>query len=52
MAGLRRAFEFPILATAAYAQQFADWVVGPGGKQAIAAYRIGGEPLFFPNARR
>jgi tungstate transport system substrate-binding protein len=49
---LRRAFEFPILATAAYAQQFADWGVGPGRKQAIAAYRIGGEPLFFPNARR
>jgi tungstate transport system substrate-binding protein len=37
---------------AALAQQFADWVVGPGGQQAIAAYRIGGYPLFFPNARR
>jgi tungstate transport system substrate-binding protein len=37
---------------AALAQQFADWVVAPAGQQAIAAYRIGGEPLFFPNAKR
>jgi tungstate transport system substrate-binding protein len=33
------------------AQQFADWIVSPAGQQAIAAYRIDGEPLFFPNAR-
>jgi tungstate transport system substrate-binding protein len=33
------------------AQQFADWVVSPAGQQAIADYRIGGEPLFFPSAR-
>ena len=32
------------------AQTFADWVVSPAGQAAIAAYRIGGEPLFFPNA--
>jgi len=32
------------------AQAFADWVVSPGGQATIAAYRIGGEPLFFPNA--
>jgi tungstate transport system substrate-binding protein len=32
------------------AQQFADWVVSPAGQQAIAGYKIGGEPLFFPNA--
>ncbi|CAD5374768.1 Tungstate-binding protein TupA [Rubrivivax sp. A210] len=32
------------------AQRFADWVVSPAGQQAIAAYRIGGEQLFFPNA--
>jgi len=37
---------------AALAQQFADWVVSPPGQQAIARYRIQGEPLFFPNARR
>lgn len=32
------------------AQAFVDWVVSPAGQQAIAAYRIGGEQLFFPNA--
>ena len=32
-------------------QQFADWVVSPAGQQAIAAYKIGGEQLFFPNAK-
>jgi tungstate transport system substrate-binding protein len=37
---------------AALAQQFADWVVSPAGQQAIASYRIQGEPLFFPSARR
>jgi tungstate transport system substrate-binding protein len=35
---------------AALAQTFADWVVSPAGQAAIAAYRIGGEQLFFPNA--
>ena len=35
---------------AAQAQQFADWIVSPAGQAAIAAYRIGGEQLFFPNA--
>ncbi len=35
---------------AAQAQKFVDWVISPAGQQAIAAYRIGGEPLFFPNA--
>ncbi|NMG14815.1 substrate-binding domain-containing protein [Aromatoleum bremense] len=33
-------------------QQFIDWIVSPAGQQAIAAYRIGGEQLFFPNAAR
>lgn len=37
---------------AALAQQFADWVVSAAGQATIADYRIGGEPLFFPNARR
>jgi tungstate transport system substrate-binding protein len=32
------------------AQAFADWVVSPAGQASIAAYKIGGEPLFFPNA--
>ncbi len=41
---------FPhIKATAA--QQFADWVVSPAGQQVIASYKIGGEQLFFPNAK-
>jgi tungstate transport system substrate-binding protein len=31
-------------------QQFVDWVVSPKGQAAIAAYKIGGEQLFFPNA--
>ncbi len=35
---------------AAQAQKFVDWVISPAGQQAIAAYRIGGEQLFFPNA--
>lgn len=33
------------------AQSFADWVVSPAGQASIAAYRIGGEQLFFPNAK-
>ena len=32
------------------AQVFIDWLVSPEGQAAIAAYRIGGEQLFFPNA--
>ena len=34
----------------ALAQAFADWVVSPAGQAAIAAYRIEGQQLFFPNA--
>ncbi|MBU3738292.1 MAG: extracellular solute-binding protein [Rhodoferax sp.] len=37
---------------AADAQKFADWVTSPAGQAVIAAYRIGGEQLFFPNAGR
>jgi tungstate transport system substrate-binding protein len=33
-------------------QQFIDWLVSPEGQTAIAAYEIGGEQLFFPNAKR
>ncbi len=43
--------KFPHL-KAAEAQRFVDWIVSPGGQQAIAAYKIGGEQLFFPNANR
>jgi len=32
------------------AQKFVDWIVSPAGQSAIAAYKIGGEQLFFPNA--
>jgi len=32
------------------AQAFADWVVSPAGQASIAAYRIDGQQLFFPNA--
>ena len=31
-------------------QAFIDWLVSPRGQAAIAAYKIGGEQLFFPNA--
>ena len=33
------------------AQAFADWVVSPAGQASIASYKIGGEQLFFPNAK-
>jgi tungstate transport system substrate-binding protein len=31
-------------------QAFVDWLLSRDGQQAIAAYNIGGEQLFFPNA--
>jgi tungstate transport system substrate-binding protein len=34
----------------AQAQQFVDWLISPKGQAAIAAYKIGDEQLFFPNA--
>ena len=37
---------------AAEAQRFVAWVTSPAGQSAIAAYRVGGEQLFFPNATR
>jgi tungstate transport system substrate-binding protein len=33
------------------AQAFVDWVISPAGQAVIAAYKIGGEQLFFPNAK-
>jgi tungstate transport system substrate-binding protein len=32
-------------------QVFIDWLVSPAGQESIAAYKIGGEQLFFPNAK-
>ncbi len=36
----------------ALAQAFSDWLVSADGQATIAAYKIGGEQLFFPNAER
>lgn len=33
------------------ATQFIDWLTSAEGQAAIAAFRVGGEQLFFPNAR-
>ncbi len=38
-------------ARAQLAQVFADWLLSPAGQATIAGYRVGGEQLFFPNAR-
>ena len=35
---------------AAAGQRFIDWLVSPAGQRTIAAYKIGSEQLFFPNA--
>jgi len=42
--------KFPHVRTAE-GQAFIDWLRSPEGQGAIASYRIGGEPLFFPNAQ-
>ena len=34
------------------AQRFSDWVTSPDGQATIAAYRINGQQLFFPDASR
>ena len=31
-------------------QKFVNWLVSAEGQATIAAYKIGGEQLFFPNA--
>jgi tungstate transport system substrate-binding protein len=36
----------------ALGQAFVDWVTSPAGQAAVAAYKVGGEQLFFPNALR
>ena len=37
---------------AALGQAFIDWLISRAGQQAIAAYKIDGQQLFFPNADR
>jgi tungstate transport system substrate-binding protein len=37
---------------AADAKIWHEWLTSPAGQQAIASYRIGGEQLFFPDARK
>lgn len=32
-------------------QAFVDWLISPEGQKSIADYKIGGEQLFFPNAK-
>ena len=32
-------------------QAFVDWVISPEGQKTIAGYKIGGEQLFFPDAK-
>ena len=34
----------------AMGQAFIDWIISGEGQDAIAAYKINGEQLFFPNA--
>jgi tungstate transport system substrate-binding protein len=33
-------------------QKFIDWLVSAEGQTAIASYKLGGQQLFFPNARK
>jgi len=37
---------------AAMGRAFIDWLVSAAGQQAIADFRVGGQQLFFPNARK
>jgi tungstate transport system substrate-binding protein len=32
-------------------QAFIDWILGAEGQAAIATYTLGGQQLFFPNAK-
>jgi len=34
------------------AQKFVNWIVSANGQASIAAYKIGGESVFFPNANK
>jgi tungstate transport system substrate-binding protein len=35
-----------------FGQDFVDWLVSAEGQAAIAAYKIDGQQLFFPNAEK
>jgi len=32
-------------------QKFVDWVISPQGQKTIASYKVGGQQLFFPDAK-
>jgi len=34
------------------ANKFVDWVISPKGQNVLAAYKIGGEQVFFPNTNK
>lgn len=34
------------------AERFAQWLTSPAGQEAIAAFRVDGQPVFFPNAKK
>jgi tungstate transport system substrate-binding protein len=36
----------------AQGQEFIDWLISKNGQEVIASYRIDGEQLFFPNAKK
>ena len=33
-------------------QAFIDWILSKSGQDVIASYQVGGEQLFFPNAKK
>ena len=33
-------------------QAFIDWLISKDGQDTIASYKVGGEQLFFPNAKK
>jgi tungstate transport system substrate-binding protein len=33
-------------------QVFIDWLISKDGQEIIASYKVGGEQLFFPNAKK
>ena len=36
----------------AQGQEFIDWLISKNGQDVIASYKIDGEQLFFPNAKK
>jgi tungstate transport system substrate-binding protein len=33
-------------------EKFVDWVISPAGQETVASYKINGQQLFFPNAKK